>query len=116
MDSRTRKRYLAQVSAMSHLLQRHYSALPKGKSYADILNEGVAAALSLGLEEVRREAVRQCVIPEPIVVDLDKLQADVPPMAAYGEPVIGIAQPLPGSGSLVGEMWGIGRGLPVGDM
>lgn len=116
MDSRTRKRYLAQVSAMSHLLQRHYSALPAGKSYADILSEGVAAALALGLEEVSREAVRQCVVPELIEVDLDKLQADVPPMAVYGEPVIDIAQPLPGSGSLVGEMWGIGRGLPVGDM
>ena len=116
MDSRTRKRYLAQVSAMSHLLQRHYSALPKGKSYADILSEGVAAALALGLEEVRREAAGPRALPELIEVDLGKLQGDVPPMAVYGEPVVGIAQPLPGSGSLVGEMWGIGRGLPVGDM
>lgn len=104
MDSRTRKRYLAQVSAMSHLLQRHYSALPKGKSYADILSEGVAAALSLGLEEVRRDTVRQCVVPEPIVVDLDKLQAaDMPPMSADSLP-------------LASDLWGIGRGLPVGDM
>lgn len=104
MDSRTRKRYLAQVSAMSHLLQRHYSALPKGKSYADILSEGVAAALSLGLEEVRREAVRQCVVPEPIEVDLDKLQAaDMSLMSADSLPIRS-------------DLWGIERGLPVGDM
>lgn len=103
MDSRTRKRYLAQVSALSHLLQRHYSALPKGKSYADILSEGVAAALALGLEEVRREAVRQCVVPEPIEVDLGKLQLDMPPMSEDSLPIRS-------------DLWGIERGLPVGDM
>lgn len=109
MDSRTRKRYLAQVLAMSHLLQRHYSALPAGKSYEDILSEGVAAALALGLEEVRREAARPRENLAPLV-------EDAPPMAVYDEPVIGMAQPLPGSGSLVGEMWGLGMSLPRGDM
>ena len=103
MDSRTRKKYLAQVSAMSHLLQRHYSALPAGKSYADILSEGVAAALALGLEEVRREAAGPRALPELIEVELDKLQTDLPPVSADRLPIST-------------DLWGIGRGVPLGDM
>lgn len=103
MDSRTRKRYLAQVMAMSHLLQRHYSALPAGKSYADILSDGIAAALALGLEEVRREAARLQAIPPLIITTYDALQSGVPPLPADCQP-------------LHGDHWGIGRGVPVGDM
>ena len=57
---------MAQYTAMSHLLQRHYSALPAGKSYADILSEGIGAAMALGMVEVQREARSPRPIPESV--------------------------------------------------
>lgn len=109
MDSRTRKRYLAQVTAMSHLLQRHYSALPAGRSYADILSAGIAAALALGLEEVRREAARQRETTAPVV-------EDVPPVAVYDDPRMDMISTIAGSRPLGGGLWGLDLSLPRGDM
>lgn len=115
MDERTRKKLEAQYAAMTHLMQRHYGALPAGKSYAAILQDGVNAALALCLPEVAREAQhpRRAVAVQDC--EASRVVSQNPPEVRSKMPTgLGMAALLPGFNP--SEAWGIGRSLPRGDV
>lgn len=109
MDTRTRKRLMGQYTAMTHLLQRHYSALPAGKSYADILSEGIGAAMALGMVEVQREARS----PRPILESVEEVPARARISRAEVAALRGGNVP---PRRFCREAFGLGMSLPRGDL
>ncbi len=109
MDTRTRQRLLGKVRALLHLLEGHYSAL-QGADYAEVLREGMDAALTLGLPLVaRQQARRQRQASEAVRVALEVYAGTVERTEV--EPIA-----VPSCWPVEDEPWGIGRGLPTGDV
>ena len=123
MDSRTRKRHEARFQALAHLIAGHHGVL-QGEDYADILREGIGAALTLGLPLVARQQARRQrqaseAVPMPMPTESKKNPFDPYPMKTRPwtcdwptPPVIFSDADWP----VEGEPWGIGRGLPAGDV
>lgn len=55
MDQRTKDKYLRQARLMLHLFEGHLSRLPKPLDIPGVVNDGMRAAQSLGIEAVTRE-------------------------------------------------------------
>ena len=55
MDPRTKAKHMQAARTMMHLLEGHISQLPKGKSYLDVVLDGVRSATILGMEKFSTE-------------------------------------------------------------
>ncbi|MBO5491108.1 MAG: hypothetical protein J5960_06770 [Desulfovibrio sp.] len=115
MDSRTRKKLLAQFDALAHMIHDHDGVLPAGKAYADIFADGMKAATALAMPKVQREAQhpRRAVAAQDC--EANRLVSQTPPEVRGKMPTgLGMAALLPGFNP--SETWGIGRSLPRGDV
>ena len=116
MDSRTRKRHEARFQALAHLIAGHHGVL-QGEDYAEILREGISAALTLGLPLVARQQARRInrassdAVRVALEVYAGTVEVGQVERTDADEPIS-----VPSCWPVEGEQWGIGRGLPTGDV
>lgn len=113
MDSRTKKKLLGKASLLMHLIQEHHGVIPAGADYAEILRDGQDAITALALPMVVRQASR--VKPSAPVEPL-RVGWGVPTDAEVEEVMQDPAVTNLSRWHVEGEQWGIGRGLPTGDV
>ena len=103
MDSRTRKRLLGKAQVLMHLIQEHHGAIPAGADYADVYREGLDAITALALPVVVRQAALK---KNPCLQELVR-------NLSFADEHFSVSENWP---VVEGEQWGIGRGLPTGDV
>lgn len=111
MDSRTRERYLRKARALMHLIEEHYGALGHDADYGVIFREGQDAINALALPVVARQQARRINrAADAVRVALEVYAGTVD--TVDDEPIsVPSCWPVD-----AGEPWGIGRGLPAGDV
>ena len=111
MDSRTRERYLRKARALMHMLEGHYGALGHDADYGVIFREGQDAINALALPVVARQQARRINrAADAVRVALEVYAGTVD--TVDDEPIsVPSCWPVD-----AGEPWGIGRGLPAGDV
>ena len=107
MDSRTRERYQKKASLLMHLIAGHYGALGPEADYAAIYREGMDAISALALPVVVRQQMRL----QRKASDVVRVALEVYAGTEDDEPVS-----VPSCWPMEQEPWGIGRGLPTGDV
>ena len=116
MDSRTRKSYLKKARTLMHMLEGHYGALGHDADYGVIFREGQDAINALALPVVARQQARRINRAADAVRVALEAYAGTVDDAEVEEVMQDPAVTNLSRWHVEGEQWGIGRGLPTGDV